>query len=67
MANKGIDTNSSQFFINFEPTPHLDGKHVIVGIVIDGWEVIKEVETMECDKNDKPLKDVKIVNLGVAK
>lgn len=66
MANKGQDTNSSQFFICLEPQPHLDGKHVVVGIVCDGWDVCKEIESLETD-NDKPLKDVKIVGCGVAR
>lgn len=67
MANAGPDTNSSQFFICFEPQPHLDGKHVVVGIVLDGWDAIKEVECLEVGENDKPVKDVKIVSLGVVK
>lgn len=66
MANKGQDTNSSQFFICFEPQPQLDEKHVVVGIVVDGWDVIKEIEGLECE-NDKPLHDVKIVGCGVAR
>ncbi|MEQ8764171.1 MAG: peptidylprolyl isomerase [Planctomycetota bacterium] len=44
MANAGPDTDGSQFFITFVPTPHLDGNHTIFGEVVGGMETLGELE-----------------------
>ena len=48
---------SSQFFIMHADAPHLDGNYAAFGRVIDGMETVDEIASVECDYNDKPLKN----------
>ena len=44
MANAGVNTNGSQFFITHAAQPHLDGKHAVFGKVVgDGQKVIDAI------------------------
>src|SRR5215207_4547202 len=51
MANAGVDTNGSQFFITFVPTPQLNGSYTIFGQVIDGMDVVNVITRRDPDTN----------------
>ncbi|KAJ8252858.1 hypothetical protein GJAV_G00206370 [Gymnothorax javanicus] len=63
MANRGRDTNNSQFFITLKKGEHLDFKHVAFGFVKDGMDVVRQMGELGT-KSGKPSKKIVITDCG---
>ncbi|KAL3103227.1 hypothetical protein niasHS_002417 [Heterodera schachtii] len=63
MANAGPNTNGSQFFITTVKTEWLDGKHVVFGRVVEGMDVVKQVEA-QGNQSGKTANEITIADCG---
>ena len=67
LAEKGIGLTSQMVndYIIRGGTPHLDGQYTVFGEVIEGMEVVKSIQQVETDENDRPLEDIVIRRMVV--
>jgi cyclophilin family peptidyl-prolyl cis-trans isomerase len=66
MANRGPDTNGSQFFIvTTEEAPWLDGRHTVFGRVAEGMDSVDAIEAVETGPQDRPADPVVIEKVEV--
>jgi len=64
LANSGVDTNGSQFFITTVACPHLDGRNVAFGQVVKGMDVVENIENQFAVKG-KPVTNITIMDSGM--
>jgi len=71
MANSGRDSNGSQFFITFDACPHLNGRAVIFGQIVDreSYDVLSKIEDVATIKESSwvPAQDIVISDCGEIK
>ncbi|MBC7473821.1 MAG: peptidylprolyl isomerase [Candidatus Sericytochromatia bacterium] len=67
MANSGVNTNASQFFITLSvaQTSQLYKRHTIFGEVTQGFDVVQAIGRTKVGQDDKPLVDVKMTKVTI--
>ncbi|XP_048210478.1 probable inactive peptidyl-prolyl cis-trans isomerase-like 6 [Perognathus longimembris pacificus] len=63
MVNKGHHTNASQFYITLQSAPYLDRKYVAFGQLVEGTEVLKQLELVPTE-NERPISICMITDSG---
>lgn len=64
MANSGPNTNKSRFFITFAKLPMLDGRHVVFGYLLSGFETLTRIDEVGSPVTGVPRAEVRIADVG---
>ena len=67
MANRGPNTNGSQFYICLAPQPGLDGRYTIFGQVVQGMDIVDRIGAVQTGPRDKPAVDVVMEKVWIEK
>lgn len=65
MANKGPNTNGSQFYITYGRQSQLDGTSSVIGRVIHGFETLDAMERVPVDDKYRPKRDISIQRVTI--
>ena len=62
-----IQMTSEMFddYLTYGGAPHRDGSYTVFGEVIEGMEVVDQIQKVETDANDRPLSDVVVLSMTV--
>ena len=63
MGNSGKNSNTSQFFLTFGKLPQCDGKHVVFGQVVSGFDVLEALKGVQV-RDEVPIPPIKITDCG---
>ena len=56
-----------RYYLRYGGTPHLDGAYTVFGQVTKGLDVVNAIQQVDTDRNDRPIEDVKILNVTIKK
>lgn len=65
MANSGPHSNGCQFFITEVPTPHLDQRHAVFGLVTTGHDIVQDIANTPTGHKDRPEQPVVIERIEI--
>jgi cyclophilin family peptidyl-prolyl cis-trans isomerase len=63
MANAGPNSNGSQFFLTFDPTPHLDDRHAVFGQVTEGMDVLRSIRERDPQRDTQPGDQIETIEI----